>query len=196
MAIGTPAGLRQSASAGIVAAKGRGSLGLYADSYIDFIQLDAALAPGNSGGPLFNLRGEVVGVNTAVAALPGRGPGFAIPIDQIKRILPQLVQDGRVARGWLGVATTTVRHASGGAPPKGALVERVYPKTPAARAGLRPGDRVVRIDGEAVADAADLRARIATHPPKDRVRLEVRRAGKTVQIQVTLGKRPDLARRR
>ena len=197
VAIGTPAGLGQSASTGIVAAKGRGSLGLYADSYIDFIQLDAALAPGNSGGPLFNLRGEVVGVNTAVAALPGRGPGFAIPIDQIKRILPQLVRDGRVARGWLGVATSTARHASSATPPeRGAVVAQVYPHTPAARAGLRAGDRIVRIDGEPVADGGDLRARIATHGPKERVRLDVRRGGKPVRVTVTLGERPDLGRTR
>ncbi|MBC8070055.1 MAG: trypsin-like peptidase domain-containing protein [Deltaproteobacteria bacterium] len=151
VAIGSPMGLEHTASVGIVSAKGRGSLGLYRDSYLDFLQTDADIAPGSSGGPLFDLEGRVVGINTAVGA--GAQPGFAIPIDQAKTILPQLLAHGKVVRGWLGAAGTTE-------PGKrdGARIGRVYEGTPAGDAGLREGDTITKVDGTAVVDFEDLRA--------------------------------------
>ncbi|HEY8378179.1 MAG TPA: trypsin-like peptidase domain-containing protein, partial [Nannocystis sp.] len=134
MAIGSPMGLEQTATAGIISAKGRGSLGLYANSYIDFLQTDASIAPGSSGGPLFNMNGEVVGINTAVGGI-GRGLGFAVPIDQAKTVIPQLKSTGKVVRGWLGISGREIEPAVGQMPERGAVVGVVHEGTPAARAG-------------------------------------------------------------
>jgi serine protease Do len=195
VAIGAPMGLQQSVSAGIVAGKGRGNLGLYRESFVDFLQVDAALAPGNSGGPLFNLAGEVVGVNTAVGAfVPGRAPGFAIPIDQVKRVVPQLQATGKVARGWLGIAAREVEPTATGAKTRGAAVGEVWPDTPGGRAGLQVGDRITAIDGKELEDFEDLRSRIADLPPGTKLRLEVDRAGKTLNLGATLGERPEAER--
>ncbi|MCA9056802.1 MAG: trypsin-like peptidase domain-containing protein, partial [Planctomycetaceae bacterium] len=101
VAVGSPMGLSQTVTRGIISAKGRGSLGLYQDGYADFLQTDAAINPGNSGGPLFNLAGEVVGINTAVGGHDGLG--FAVPVDQAKVVVPKLIRDGKVVRGWLGI---------------------------------------------------------------------------------------------
>jgi serine protease Do len=196
IAIGSPLGLDQTVTRGIVSAKGRGSLGLYDDGYADFIQTDANLSPGNSGGPLFNLRGEVVGMNTAIAGM-GRGIGFAIPIDQIKRVLPALEKGKTVERGWLGVTSKPPETVLGKRPTPGAVVDEVHPDTPAAKAGLQAGDRIVEVDGEKVDDFDALRSLIGAHPPGKRVRLKVRRNGKSKTIKVALGGRPgseDLAR--
>lgn len=182
VAIGSPLGLEHSASVGIVSAKGRGSLGLYRESYLDFLQTDADIAPGSSGGPLFDLQGRVVGINTAVG--PGAAPGFAIPIDQAKSIIPKLQAHGRVVRGWLGAASDE-RDAKGGA-----KVGRVYEGTPAASGGLREGDVIRRVDGTAVVDFADLRARIAELEPGHVAKLEVDRGGSTIELSVTLAERP------
>ncbi len=197
VAIGTPIGLEQSATTGILSAKGRGSLGLYADSYIDFLQIDASLAPGNSGGPLFNLNGEVVGINTAVASfVPGRGPGFAIPIDQAKRVIPQLKNNGKVVRGWLGIKARLVEPAVGRTPPPGAVVGEVYPNTPAGRGGLRTGDRITEVGKHSVKDFEDLRSRIADLPPGKKVTVQVERDGKNKALTVTLARRPGAEKMR
>ncbi len=146
VAIGNPFGLGNTVTMGIVSAKSR-SIG--AGLYDDFIQTDASINPGNSGGPLFNLRGQVVGINTAMNP-HGQGIGFAIPVDALKDILPQLLSTGKVARGRLGVAIQSVdaslAKALGLDRPKGALVGEVEPGGPADRAGLRGGDLIVRID--------------------------------------------------
>jgi serine protease Do len=182
VAIGSPMGLEHSASVGIVSAKGRGSLGLYADSYLDFLQTDADIAPGSSGGPLFDLEGRVVGINTAVG--PGDS-GFAIPIDQAKSVIPKLQKDGKVVRGWLGAAGLDELGARAGA-----KIGRVYEGTPAASAGLREGDIVTKVDGKAVVDFEDLRGRIADLEPGHTSLLEVTRDGKTIEVSVVLAQRP------
>jgi serine protease Do len=190
IAIGSPMGLEQSATTGIVSAKGRGSLGLYANSYIDFLQTDAAIAPGSSGGPLFNLNGEVIGINTAINAV-GRGLGFAVPIDQAKTVIPQLKSTGKVVRGWLGISGRDIEPAVGRAPEPGAVVGEVVSETPAAKAGLQNGDRIVGIDAHNVESFADLRGRVADLKPGTVANLKVIRKGKPVDVKATVGKLPS-----
>ncbi|MGB1277522.1 MAG: trypsin-like peptidase domain-containing protein, partial [Nannocystaceae bacterium] len=190
VALGSPMGLEQSATTGIVSAKGRGSLGLYRNSYIDFLQTDAAISQGNSGGPLFNLSGEVVGINTAIHAR-GRGIGFAVPIDQVKHVLGQLKKDGKVVRGWLGISGRDIEPAIGQAPVPGAVVGEVHPGTPASKGGLQTGDRITAIDSNSVESFADLRGRIAEKGPGQKVKLTVNRKGKAKTLHVALGKLPS-----
>lgn len=193
IAIGSPLGLESTVTSGIVSAKGRGDLGLYRDSYLDFVQTDAAISRGSSGGPLVDLEGRVVGVNTAVAG-PGNGLGFSIPIDQAKVIIPQLRDQGTVARGWLGVAGRDVQPALGGVEPvDGAVVGEVVEGSPAAVAGLEKGDLIVGVNAHSVDSFADLRGRVAMMPPSTQVTLKVRRDGATKKIRVRLG---DLERER
>ncbi len=189
IAIGSPMGLEQSASTGIVSAKGRGSLGLYANSYIDFLQTDASIAPGSSGGPLFNLQGEVIAINTAVNAR-GQGLGFAVPIDQAKQVIPQIKSGGKVVRGWLGISGRDIEPAVGRAPETGAIIGAVMPGTPAAKAGLQNGDRIVGVDGHDVATFGDLRGRIAELRPGTEAALRVVRKGSTLNLKATVGKLP------
>ena len=189
IAIGSPMGLEQSASTGIVSAKGRGSLGLYANSYIDFLQTDASIAPGSSGGPLFNLQGEVIAINTAVNAR-GQGLGFAVPIDQAKHVIPQIKSTGKVVRGWLGISGRDIEPAVGRAPETGAVIGAVMSGTPAAKAGLQNGDRIVGVDGHDVASFGDLRGRIAELRPGSEANLRVVRKDKTLTLKATVGKLP------
>ncbi len=189
VAVGSPLGLEQSVTRGIISAKGRGSLGLYADGYADFLQTDAAISPGNSGGPLFNMRGEVVGMNTAVAGI-GNGLGFAVPIDQVKTVLPELHAKGEVHRGWLGISGSDLAPTVGTTPQRGALVAGVHADTPAAKAGLQVGDRVLSVDGRSIKDFADLRSRIGEHGPNESVSLGIEREGKRKTLRVHLGERP------
>ncbi|PRP95208.1 trypsin-like peptidase domain-containing protein [Enhygromyxa salina] len=188
IALGSPMGLEQTVTRGIVSAKGRGSLGLYEDGYADFLQTDAAINPGNSGGPLFNLAGEVVGINTAVGGHDGLG--FAIPSDQAKIVIPKLIKDGKVTRGWLGVGGRDEPPEFGAMPTKGAVLGEIHAGTPAAAAGLLAGDRVLEIDGKAIDDFDALRTRIGEYGPHDKVTLAVLRSGKQHQINVELGARP------
>ena len=189
LAIGSPMGLEQTATTGILSAKGRGSLGLYANSYIDFLQTDAAIAPGSSGGPLFNMNGEVIGINTAVGAM-GRGPGFAVPIDQAKQVIPQLKHSGKVVRGWLGISGRDIEPAVGRMPETGAVIGAVMQGTPAARAGLQTGDRVIAVDGHEIASFGDLRGRIADIKPGAEAALRVVRKDQPLTLKATVGKLP------
>ncbi|MCA9710688.1 MAG: trypsin-like peptidase domain-containing protein [Myxococcales bacterium] len=180
LAVGSPFGLTRTVTAGIVSAVGRGSMGI--TDYGDFIQTDAAINRGNSGGPLIDLRGRVVGINTAVGS--GLRPGFAIPVDQAKRIVEQLRDHGEVTRGWLG-AGNVPGDAKGGA-----RIGSVYEGTPAERAGLRPGDLVEALDGDPVESFEALRAWVGTKQPGDEVELRVRRDGQEITLRATLGARP------
>ncbi len=191
LAIGNPFGLEGTVTAGIVSAKGRV---IGAGPYDDFLQTDAAINPGNSGGPLFNLRGEVVGINTAIVAR-GQNVGFAIPINLAKTLLPQLREEGRVTRGWLGVTIQPVTPALARSlklkEPKGALVADVSPDGPAAKAGLKSGDVIVGFQGKPVEDANALPRLVAGVKPGTKAEVTVVRGGQTETLTVTVGKMPD-----
>jgi serine protease Do len=186
VAIGNPFGLGHTVTMGIVSAKGR-TIG--AGPYDDFIQTDASINPGNSGGPLFNLRGQVVGINTAINP-NGKGIGFAIPVDALKEVLPQLTTTGHVARGRLGVLIQGVdaplAKALGLEKAKGALIGEVEPGGPADKAGLRAGDVIVAVDQTEVPRSEDLPRIVARHAPGSHVALKVLRERATRSVDVTL----------
>ena len=186
VAIGNPFGLGNTVTMGIVSAKGR-TIG--AGPYDDFIQTDASINPGNSGGPLFNLRGQVVGINTAINP-QGKGIGFAIPIDAVKQVLPQLVATGHVSRGRLGVLIQgmdeDLAKALGLDRAHGALVGQVEPGSPAEKAGLKSGDVIVAVDGQNVPHSEDLPRMVAQHKPGTRVKVTVLREKQSRDFDVTL----------
>jgi serine protease Do len=192
IAIGEPFGLQATVTAGIISAKER-ALGP-GSVYSDFLQTDASINPGNSGGPLFNLRGEVIGVNAAIIG-GANTIGFAIPIAVVKQILPQLEKTGRVARGFLGVQpqpiTQDMVDTLGLKSTQGALIADVVKGSPADKAGSKPGDVVVALNGRPVTDANQLTRDVGAIPPGQTVRLDVVREGKTRQIEVKLAERPD-----
>jgi serine protease Do len=198
LALGSPFNLRDTATLGIVSAKHRGGVNPGGGgTYDDFIQTDAAINPGNSGGPLFNLRGEVVGINTAIVSPQiGSGIGFAVPIDIAKSLLPQLQAKGKVVRGYLGVSisdlTPDLVQAFGFKEgTRGALVQQVVPGTPAAEAGVKPGDVVVSLDGKAVESSGALTRGVALVPPGQKVTLGLLRDGKETSLSFQVAKRPD-----
>jgi len=194
MAIGNPFGLDQTVTTGIVSAKERF---IGSGPYDDFIQTDASVNPGNSGGPLIDSRGAVVGINTAIFSQSGGsvGIGFAIPINLAKAVLPQLRERGSVVRGWLGVAlrplTPDVAQTLGLTEQRGAVVDGVVPGSPAERAGLRKGDVIVAFGDRPVMSPADLSRRIAGQPPGQRVQLTIVRAGARSIATVELGRLPE-----
>ncbi|HUJ74994.1 MAG TPA: Do family serine endopeptidase, partial [bacterium] len=194
LAIGNPFGLEQTVTAGIVSAKGRNQVGI--EDYENFIQTDAAINPGNSGGPLLNLAGQVVGVNTAIYGKSGGnvGIGFAIPINQARQIMTQLVQNGKVVRGYLGVVIQNVTPALASAlnlePNHGALVASVAPGSPASQAGLRQGDVITSFQGRPVSSVSALRYAVAAVKPGDTVKTEVLRDGKPALLDVKIKEQP------
>lgn len=197
LAIGSPFGLEQTVTAGIVSAKGRV---IGAGPYDDFIQTDAAVNPGNSGGPLVNTRGEVVGINSAIFSESGGsvGIGFAIPINLAKELVPRLKANGRVARGWLGVAIAPVSAEFAkklGRAREGALVTEVVPTGPAARSGVRAGDVIVAFGRTAVRRAGDLPRLAARAPVGSEVELTVVRDGREQTVKVRLGELPERSAR-
>jgi len=193
VAAGNPFGLESTITAGIVSAKGRARMGI-AD-YEDFIQTDAAINPGNSGGPLVNLHGEVIGINTAIFSTgmrPGNmGIGFAIPVNMAKVIMDDLMDDGMVERGWLGVAIQDLNEglaqSFGYEGTEGVLVGDVTSDSPAERAGVQPGDIIVALDGEPVTNMDKLRITVASVEPGTEVELQVFREGERRTLDVTIG---------
>jgi Do/DeqQ family serine protease len=196
LAIGDPFGVGKSVTMGIVSAKGRG--GMHIEEYEDFIQTDAAINPGNSGGALVNLKGELVGINTAIASKSGgyAGIGFAIPTNMARPIMDQLVKDGKVSRGYLGIVIGTVTPAIAKEQnlqaQRGALVVDVDPEGPAAKSGLASGDVVVALDGGEVKTGDVLRNTIAMIKPGTTVELQViRKNGSKAPIKAKLGELPS-----
>ncbi len=191
IAIGNPFGLGYTVTSGIVSAKGR-SLGLGA--YDDFIQTDAPLNPGNSGGPLFNLKGEVVGVNTAIVAR-GQGIGFAIPINMASYVISQLKETGKVVRGWLGVViqsiTPEIAESMNLKSTEGALVADVSPESPAEKAGIKRGDVIIKFNEHHIREFSDLSRLVGMTAPGSKVKITVLRDGKEQVLDVVLGELKD-----
>jgi serine protease Do len=194
LAIGSPFGLENSVSAGVVSAKGRS---LPDDSMVPFIQTDVAVNPGNSGGPLFNARGEVVGINSQIYTRTGgyQGLSFAIPMETVLRVKDQIVATGKASHARLGVAVQTVNQTLADSfqldKPQGALVSSVEPGGPADKAGLRVGDVVQRLGDKPVLDSGDLPALVGQALPGERTQLGIWRQGKAVELGVQLGDASD-----
>ena len=184
VAVGSPFGLEQTVTAGIVSAKGRV---IGPGPYDNFIQTDASINPGNSGGPLINTKGEVIGINTAILA-EGKGIGFAIPINMAKDIAPQLQEKGHVTRGWLGVGiqemTPELAKSFGLKDKQGVLVAQVMPGSPAEKAGIEQGDVIAEFDGKAVGESKDLPQIVASTPVGKTVNVKLWRNGKAMERQV------------
>jgi len=200
LAIGAPRGLAQTVTAGIISAKGRSRIGSR-QMYQSFIQTDAAINRGNSGGPLVNMSGEVIGINNSIASYSGgnEGIGFAIPSNMAGKVMSQLIDKGKVVRGFLGVEIRDIEDdglaESFGLPNRqGALVERVRPDSPAAQAGLKEGDFIVSVNGTVVANSNELRNTVADLEVGKAVSLEIYRDGKKQTLDIMIGSQPkDMA---
>jgi serine protease Do len=194
LAIGSPFGFENTATAGIVSAKSRALPG---DTYVPFIQTDVAVNPGNSGGPLFNTRGEVIGINSQIYSGSGgyQGLSFAIPMDVVSKVKDQLLAHGKVTRGRIGVTVQEVNQALadsfGLKQLQGALVSSVDKDGPAAKAGLQAGDVILRVNGTAIDTSADLSGRIADLAPGSRAKIELMRKGSPTQVDVVIGELKD-----
>ena len=194
VAIGSPFGFDNSVTAGIVSAKGRS---LPQENYVPFIQTDVAINPGNSGGPLFNMRGEVVGINSQIYSRSGgyMGVSFAIPIDVAMEVQSQLRATGKVSRGRLGVVIQEVNKELADSlalsKPMGAVVNAVEKGGPAEKAGIEPGDVILKFDGKMIANSADLPRMVGAVRPGTRSVVQVWRKGAMRDIAVTIGEIPD-----
>ncbi|MBX2811402.1 MAG: DegQ family serine endoprotease [Myxococcales bacterium] len=196
VAIGNPFGVGQTVTMGIVSAKGRANVGIV--DYEDFIQTDAAINPGNSGGALLNMKGELVGINTAILSRSGgyQGIGFAIPSDMVKSIMHSLINKGKVVRGYLGVSiqdlTSDIAEAMDAKPKEGVLVSEVLDESPAAKAGIKAGDIIVAIDGREVTSSAKLRYIVASAGAGATVKLNLYREHKKKNLSVVLAEKDAL----
>ncbi|KWR87632.1 DegQ family serine endoprotease [Cupriavidus sp. IDO] len=196
LAIGSPYGFENTVTAGIVSAKSRS---LPDDTYVPFIQTDVAVNPGNSGGPLFNQRGEVIGINSQIYSQTGgyQGLSFAIPINVATKVQDQLVAHGKVTRGRLGIGVQEVNQAlaqSFGLPkPAGALVNSVEPDSPAAKAGLKPGDVIVQLDNDVIDHSGDLPEHVADLKPGTQSAIKIIRKGQPMTLTVKIGTAKDQA---
>jgi serine protease Do len=201
LAVGNPYGLSHTVTTGIISAKGRKNTGI--NNYENFIQTDAAINPGNSGGALMNLSGELIGINTAIFSRSGgyQGIGFAIPINMAKKVTRDLIRDGEVTRGWLGVSiqpldpetaeALKLKARDDGQAPRGALVGGVVPGSPAEQAGLKRGDVIVKVGDGEIRDASDLLNRIALLPPNEFVDVRVLREGITLDFRTRIARRDE-----
>jgi len=193
VAVGNPFALGQTVTSGIVSALGRSGLGI--EGYENFIQTDASINPGNSGGALVNLRGELIGLNTAIVAPSGGnvGIGFAIPINMARSIMEQLIKNGKVQRGFLGISikdmTPDVAQAMGAKTRQGAIVALVHSGSAADKAGLKAGDIITMVNGRGVKNAADLRNRIGLEPPGNPITLGLIRNGTRMKLTAILAAR-------
>jgi len=194
LAVGNPFGLAGSVTMGIVSAKGRANVGIV--DYEDFIQTDAAINPGNSGGALLNLRGELVGINTAIASRSGgnQGIGFAIPTTLAREIMSRLLEDGAVQRSWLGVyiqpLNRRLARVFGAESVEGVLVAGVQPDSPAQTAGVERGDVILSFDGQAVDSPSELRNLVALSPVREAIKLAIFRKNRIRKLKVRLGALP------
>lgn len=199
IAVGNPLGLNSTVTSGIVSAIGRGALGLNRDRYAveNFIQTDAAINPGNSGGGLFNLRGSLIGINSAIATRTGgyMGYGFAIPANLMKAVALDIIEDGKVDRGYIGISLRPVDEVSAKSlkldKVAGALVDDIIKDSPAEKAGIEPGDVILELDGKPVNSSNDLQSLVAQRRAGDKVNLKIWREGKSLTKSVTLKKRDD-----
>lgn len=200
LAIGNPFGVGQTITQGIVSATGRNRVGI--NTFENFIQTDAAINPGNSGGALVDSAGRLIGINTAILSPSGGslGIGFAIPVRTATEVMAQLIKEGRVARGWLGVEaqdlTPALAKALGVHATSGAVLMRMLRGGPADRAGLRPGDIVTSMEGKPVADTRDLIERTAAIKPGNQGEFAVLRDGNEVKLRVEVGRRPPISNER
>ncbi len=191
IAIGNPFGLSHTVTVGVISATGRAGMGITA--YEDFIQTDASINPGNSGGPLLNIDGQVIGINTAIVA-SGQGIGFAIPITPAREIMEQLIKEGRITRGWLGVLiqplTPDLARQFGVKAGEGVVVGDVLEGGPAEKAGLTTGDVIQAVGGKPVTDVRGLQRVVAALRPGTQVAVTVNRKGKDVTLNATVGQMP------
>ena len=199
LAIGNPFGVGQTVTSGIVSALGRDQLGI--NTFENFIQTDAAINPGNSGGALTDEQGRLLGINTAIYSRSGGslGIGFAIPVNVARQALQDIVQNGRVVRGWIGVESTALTpelaENLGAASAQGVIITGVLNGGPAARAGMRPGDVVTLINGQPIRTVAELRAGITALRPGTAATFTALRQGQNVEMQLVPGQRPSVAQR-
>jgi serine protease Do len=191
IAVGSPFGLQSTVTAGIISAKARD---LKQGPFDDFLQTDAAINPGNSGGPLVNMQGEVVGINTAIVA-GGSGIGFAIPSNMARKISTELTSRGRVTRGWLGVAlqplTPELARSFSAKDTKGVLVSDVIPDSPAAKAGLKPGDILLEFEGKKTEEPADLQRAVGLASPGNPAKIKLWRDNAERTVELKIGEAPD-----
>ncbi len=195
LAVGDPFGVGQTVTQGIVSATGRNRLGI--NTFENFIQTDAAINPGNSGGALVDTSGHLVGINTAIFSKSGgsQGIGFAIPVSLAKQVMEQIIANGKVRRGWLGVGTRDVIVEESSAAGAGAALMQIQPNGPADKAGLRTGDVVVAINENKIVDSNDLITQTTALKPGTRAEFSVRRGSELKKIQVILGERPPVGNR-
>ena len=191
LAIGSPFGLARTVTAGILSATGRHAVVEHVN-YQDFLQTDAAVNPGNSGGPLVNMKGQIVGINTAIVGPTYQGISFAIPSDMVHQVYEQLIKSGRVARGWLGVSMRELTPDEGAKPgASGVMVSGVLRASPAAAAGLKPGDIITKWNGKSVSGSAELSLQVAWTKIGEKATVTARRGDKTLEFMVTVGQRPE-----
>ena len=194
LAVGNPFGLARTVTAGIVSAKGRHAVVEHVN-YQDFLQTDAAVNPGNSGGPLVDMHARVVGINTAILGPTYQGISFAIPSNLAQHVYEQLVKGGKVARGWLGISmqelTPELADKLDLKGTNGALVAAVLPGSPAETAGLQPGDVIVAWNGKAVADPRELGLAVAWSKIGEKAQVTIKRNGKDLTLTVSVGQRPE-----